>query len=510
MSTFQTTTFRKVNDNCIGDPQLGLASMSFPIPSPSYRPKSWWKSINARFEGYASLKLQRICSLLMDSVMFLVLVIGVDLTSSVFYGISLELSSISLWGYLIASFISLVVLNYSTGVYPGFGLHSKALSRIRWVVVAFVCSFLGMGCWMGAFHIQGFALVCSLIISHNALSMILIRKIHERLAAKKLWGTPVVIIGAGVKAQRIIRWLKQNPQLGLMPYVCLDNNEKLHNTKCAGIKVAGSLDMAHDLLDYANAAIIADDYEDQLDTQTLAAAVVFPQIVKIVPNDNHVEGIDAYKIKIKRQVNCGKTIWLKRAVDLTLGVFFLVVSLPIIAVLAICIKVLSKGPAFYSQERIGYAGKVIRIWKLRTMYTDSEQRLEKYLAENPEAHEQWHRCFKLDNDPRILPYIGTILRKSSLDELPQFLNVVRGDMTLVGPRPFPQYHLKHFPSTFQTLRQAVMPGLTGLWQVSERSNGDLTTQQRGDSTYIKHWSIKLDFQILVRTVICVLRCKGAK
>ncbi len=513
MSTFYSGIFEKVSKTSaqgLSEESQGDSSVLLPVPCPSYRSKSWWKSINARFEGYASLKSQRVFSLLIDGLLFLFLVLAVDFSASIIYPDSLELASTSLWIYLVASFVCLVGLNYAMGVYPGLGLHRTHLAKKRWLLVAMVCMFCSVGYVFGGLHLHGLLLIVTLLMMHNWLWSIAIGKLHDLLVKKQWWGTPVVIIGAGLQAQRMIRWLKQHRQLGLIPYACLDNDTRTHHTKCAGITVAGSLDLAHDLLDKANLAILTEDFEDQTDTQALGAAVVFPQLVRVTPNPNAKKSIDAYRIKITRQVNCGKTIWLKRAMDLTVGFVLLLISIPIVGVLALCIKCLSKGPAFYSQERIGYAGKVIRIWKLRTMYTDAESRLEKYLAKNPQAKEQWYQYFKLDNDPRILPIIGKFLRRSSLDELPQFLNVVRGDMTLVGPRPFPQYHLMHFSGAFQTLRQAVVPGLTGLWQVSDRSNGNLETQQRGDSAYIKNWSLKLDITILLRTVICVLRCKGAK
>ena len=143
------------------------------------------------------------------------------------------------------------------------------------------------------------------------------------------------------------------------------------------------------------------------------------------------------------------------------------------------------------------------------MYTDAEHVLEQYLDAHPDEKAGWLRYYKLKKDPRVLPGIGWFLRRSSLDELPQLWNILCGDMSLVGPRPFPYYHLDSFPPAFRGLRKSVTPGLTGLWQVSERSDGDLDVQEAQDTYYIRNWSLWLDFYILLRTIQTVITPNGA-
>jgi lipopolysaccharide/colanic/teichoic acid biosynthesis glycosyltransferase len=214
--------------------------------------------------------------------------------------------------------------------------------------------------------------------------------------------------------------------------------------------------------------------------------------------------------EVNRELYAPHNLLLKRLLDCLIAIPAAAVALPIVAVLAVAIKIVDPGPVFYTQKRIGINGRTVRVFKLRTMRKDAEHRLASHLASFPAARIQWERHFKLTDDPRIIPWIGKIMRLASLDELPQLFNILRGDMSLVGPRPFPPYHMKAFDEDFQALRTSVPPGLSGLWQVSSRSDGDLDTQKMQDTQYIQNWSIWLDLHILLQTVPAVLKGKGAR
>ena len=198
-----------------------------------------------------------------------------------------------------------------------------------------------------------------------------------------------------------------------------------------------------------------------------------------------------------------------RIVDLAIAVPALLAALPLILAGALAIHLVDPGSPFYRQTRVGRDGRPFPLLKLRTMYRDAEARLGALLEDDPAARQEWQTHFKLRDDPRILPYVGRFLRTTSIDELPQLLNVLGGQMRLVGPRPLPDYHLAAMEADFQGRRCSVTPGLTGLWQVSGRSTTDLSRLEAIDDFYISNRSLWLDLDILLRTASAVLRGRGA-
>ena len=143
---------------------------------------------------------------------------------------------------------------------------------------------------------------------------------------------------------------------------------------------------------------------------------------------------------------------LKRLIDLVLSFPMAILAFPLILVGGMAIKLTSPGPMFFRQKRVGLGGRNFHVLKLRTMHVDAEQRLAEFLEHDPKARAEWERSVKLRNDPRIIPVVGHLLRRFSIDELPQLLAVLRGTMSLVGPRPFPSYHMEVFPAEFAMLR----------------------------------------------------------
>jgi Undecaprenyl-phosphate galactose phosphotransferase WbaP len=197
----------------------------------------------------------------------------------------------------------------------------------------------------------------------------------------------------------------------------------------------------------------------------------------------------------------------KRLMDLLIACLVLPAVGFTILVLGILVRLESPGPAFYGHRRIGRDHSSFRAWKLRTMQVNGDELLQKALAENGALREEWLRDRKLRHDPRITR-VGRFLRKASLDELPQLWNVLRGEMSLVGPRPIVEEEVVTYGQNF-SLYCRVTPGLTGLWQVSGRNTVSARDRVRLDSYYVRNWSPWLDLHILARTAKVVLTGQGA-
>jgi lipopolysaccharide/colanic/teichoic acid biosynthesis glycosyltransferase len=189
---------------------------------------------------------------------------------------------------------------------------------------------------------------------------------------------------------------------------------------------------------------------------------------------------------------------VKRAMDLVISSIALLIALPVLALAAAAIKLHDRGPVFFRQERIGRGGRPFRLLKLRTMETDAESKLAALVGDN----QRDGPLFKLGADPRVTPP-GRILRASSLDELPQLINVLKGEMSLVGPRPPLASEFDQFDDELQQ-RQQLTPGITGLWQLEARDNPSFRTYRRLDLFYLRNWSISLDLMILLLTAYNVV------
>lgn len=193
---------------------------------------------------------------------------------------------------------------------------------------------------------------------------------------------------------------------------------------------------------------------------------------------------------------------MKRALDIVGSVSGLIVLSPLFLLIAVMIKITSRGPIFFIQERVGYRQKRFKCWKFRTMRTDVDSKLhEQHISKLTESGGPMK---KIEKDPRVTPIIGTLLRKMSLDELPQLINVLLGDMSLVGPRPCLPYEVKNYNS-LQMKRFNALPGITGLWQVSGKNRTTFEEMAGLDVKYVERCSIGTDLNILFRTVPVVVK-----
>jgi exopolysaccharide biosynthesis polyprenyl glycosylphosphotransferase len=200
----------------------------------------------------------------------------------------------------------------------------------------------------------------------------------------------------------------------------------------------------------------------------------------------------------------GFPILMKRLLDIVLSLVLLVFLSPLFLLVSLLITLASPGPVFFLQERVGLSKRRFWLYKFRTMVTDAEEKLADLEAFN----EATGTVFKIKNDPRITP-VGRFLRKISIDELPQLFNVLKGDMSLVGPRPLPVRDYEGFDEDWHRRRFSVRPGITCLWQVNGRSNVSFNKWMEFDMVYIDNWSLGLDMKILLKTIPAVIKGSGA-
>jgi len=199
---------------------------------------------------------------------------------------------------------------------------------------------------------------------------------------------------------------------------------------------------------------------------------------------------------------------LKRTFDIAFSLFVLVTLSPLYLALAFLVRLSSRGPIIYYQMRIGRGGRPFKCYKFRSMYPDADARLKTLLEYSPTLKEEWDCTFKLKNDPRVTP-IGAFLRKTSLDELPQFWNVLRGDLSVVGPRPVVEAEVQKFLGTRAPKILSVRPGITGIWQVSGRSDTSYQIRVYLDEHYVDKQSFWFDLWLVLKTIPSMLFSKGA-
>ncbi|MCO5090969.1 exopolysaccharide biosynthesis polyprenyl glycosylphosphotransferase [Bosea sp. (in: a-proteobacteria)] len=338
--------------------------------------------------------------------------------------------------------------------------------------------------------------------------------VRSGLLRRGFWAAPAVLYGTSPTCAALARHLALRPELGLRPVAILADDDARPLAE-AGLPVipcgqAGIIAQRVEVALCASGDLPADkeSWLERLPVRKIVMVHDASALQLLTPRMRVIGGLLGFERH--SAIHSPRNLRLKRLMDLVLAIPLAVLAAPAIVMLALAVKAADPGPAFYAQPRIGRNGRIFKVYKLRSMYADAEARLTAHLDADPAARQEWERFFKLGNDPRILPRIGRFIRRSSHDELPQLWNVLRGEMSIVGPRPFPAYHNQRFDPAFQVLRTSVPPGLTGLWQVSERSDGDLAVQKRQDSFYIHNWSFWLDLYVLLQTVPAVLLARGAR
>lgn len=426
-------------------------------------------------------------------------------------------SFVTYWIYLPA----FIAVFYVAKLYPGMVLAPAEEIR-RFTVSSFFC-FMGIAISVifetDHKEMIAVAMVCS--IPFASLALPIARQFGRLLFSRTLvWGVPAAIYifdnSKNIAVDRLIR----HPELGYKPAVIINSSiKKQGESVYYDIPEFPPTNEIHDVLRKlkVKVAIIIETKEGNLsDNHELYTSIMqqYRYIISIPYNQDirsvytsvrDINGIIGYSTT--QYLTKPGELFLKRMTDILLLLVAAVPTLLVTLIISIAIKVSSPGPVFYGHKRVGKNGKEITVWKFRSMVTNSQEILEKILAEDPVRRAEWEKDRKFKDDPRITK-IGKFLRSSSLDELPQLWNILKGDMSFVGPRPVTTPELEKYGKQADFIL-SVQPGLSGMWQISGRSETAYEERINLDTYYIQNWSIWLDLWIITKTIWVVIRGKGA-
>lgn len=423
-----------------------------------------------------------------------------------------------------ASVIAWIGLRTLLGLYPGYGLGwVEELRRHTYSVFAAVATTA-----IFAVALQNEGLLSRWLLGVSFAGLLILAPVARYFTKLYLmkagaWGKPVVIVGSSESGTEITGLMKDKWELGYNPAVGF-RYRFVPSTGTSGDTFEIS---ARDEITMADIAKLAKS--QGIDTVVFAMPRTRrEQVAKLVDLSStsfqHVMVIlnlagvttsavvardlaGTLAVDIRHNLLNPWSQRAKRALDLFGAVLGSLLIGPMLLLIAILIKLDSPGPVFYGHWRVGAADSAFRCWKFRTMHKDAESMLERHLRQYPHLRIEWERDLKLREDPRVTR-VGGILRKTSLDELPQLWNVLIGEMSLIGPRPIVRDEVKKYGEIYE-LYKRVRPGISGLWQVSGRNNVGYAEQVALDSYYVRNWSVWLDLIILARTPGVVLLRRGA-
>jgi Undecaprenyl-phosphate galactose phosphotransferase WbaP len=431
--------------------------------------------------------------------------------------------------FSIGILVSTLVFQYLNGLYPAVGIQYAA--EFRGVLRTSLFVSLGAAfAMMARIEIASFPLP-----SWLALSIILFfglasfRPIaRHRLKRFDWWTQPVAVIGSGERALRMMRRLDQSGHEGFRPAGLISDIHQSWSTSDANSvyfsrmppRWLGPLCELESILSERSICRVAVAERDTVGWRDFHCFHGIPHV--IMPADLGQQPIERMRMRENSgevEICCDTSLvkplalCIKRVGDVVVVLVTAPVWLAVMVVIALAMKCFDPGPIFYRQKRVGRYGKPFAAIKFRSMVVEADRKLKNYLATRPELRNEWQASHKLKSDPRITR-MGAFLRRSSLDELPQLFNVLRGEMSLVGPRPivdcgnYDREYIQEHPDVYE-LYQMVRPGITGLWQVSGRNKTTYKERVFYDRFYLHNWSLSMDLYILWRTIKTALFREGA-
>jgi Undecaprenyl-phosphate galactose phosphotransferase WbaP len=408
-----------------------------------------------------------------------------------------------------------IAIFFSSHLYPGV-IHN-AVTELRRLVLAVTLSFLVIASLISVTRSSDEYPGRVLLLWWMAaiiVTPVLRSVVRERICRKSWWGIPVAVFNTGDESIEIIRELENHPEIGLKPVVVLSSSYPTwprHTLPVVDIRLAAAVRACG-----VERAMIAlpDAGSGKLLEELEKFESIFPRLMMMHSStDLYSLTVDARQlggclaVEFRRDLLLPIPRFTKRAMDLLAVALTIPAVVLTILVVGLLVRLESPGPIFYGHRRIGRGHSKFSIWKIRTMQVNGDKLLQDALAKDGALREEWLRERKLRCDPRVTR-VGKFLRKTSLDELPQFWNVFRGEMSLVGPRPIVEEEIPAYGPNF-SLYCRVTPGLTGLWQVSGRNQVSRRDRVRLDSYYVRNWSPWLDLNILARTARVVITGQGA-
>lgn len=404
-------------------------------------------------------------------------------------------------------------------------LWSESYSLVKAISLAFVVALAIIS--LGKLSNQVSRTVIVLMWISSLFTLPLARYAGKNLLARAgIWERKVLVLGAGKTGELVAGALSKEPYLGYKISGFLDDDP---TKKSSGVKVNGvrypvlggfrDSDRAMEATGVRHFIVAAPGMPSPALVGLVNRLQRRAETVLVVPDlfGLPVVGVEAdyffdeqaLVFKVRNNLASPSNALLKRIFDRVTGISILILTLPLMILVAIAIVVDSPGPVFFVHRRIGQGGKEFKCFKFRTMVVNAQEVLRDILGRDPQLRGEWERGFKLKRDPRITR-VGRILRRISLDELPQVLNVLKAEMSLVGPRPRPLYERDSRNETgVFDIGLGTKPGMTGLWQVSGRSELDFMDRLVLDAWYTRNWSLWLDITLIVRTVPELLRRRGA-